>query len=129
MSYAKNTVKHVRPIISILADAGILTQGVLSLQTMDTDTLKVIHRSNIKTEQYDALANEMRQAQLPLMVELMMGLPGQTLETFVDDLQQCIDRCVPARINITTLLVNSPMNDPDYLAEHAIETSEPWFRA
>ena len=125
VSYAKNTVKHVRPIISILADAGIMTQGVLSLQTMDTETLKVIHRSNIKTDQYDQLANEMRLAHLPLMVELMMGLPGQTVESFADDLQQCIDRAVPARINITTLLVNSPMNEPDYLKEHQIVTDEP----
>jgi len=102
-----------------------MTQGVLSLQTMDADTLKVIHRSNIKTDQYDQLANEMRLAHLPLMVELMMGLPGQTSDSFADDLQQCIDRGVPARINITTLLVNSPMNDPAYLAEHQIETEEP----
>lgn len=125
VSYAKNTVKHVRPIISILAEAGVMTQGVLSLQTMDPDTLKVIHRSNIKTDQYDQLANEMRLAQLPLMVELMMGLPGQSLASFADDLQQCIDRCVPARINITTLLVNSPMNDPAYLEEHQILTDKP----
>ena len=125
VSFAKNTVKHLLPIIKVLADAGIMTQGVLSLQSMDIETLEVIHRSNIKTERYDALADEMRRAQLPLMVELMMGLPGQSVTSFAGDLQQCIDREIPARINHTTLLVNSPMNDPDYLAEHRIETSEP----
>ena len=125
MSYAKNTVKHLQHIIMVLADAGIMTQGVLSLQSMDPTTLDTIHRSNIKTERYDALADEMRRAHLPLMVELMMGLPGQTFESFADDLQQCIEREVAARINHTTLLVNSPMNDPDYLAEHQIETAEP----
>jgi hypothetical protein len=67
-------------------------------------------------------ANEMRKANLQLSVELMMGLPGATLESFCEDLQQCIDREIPARINHTTMLVNSPMNSPDYRAEHQIET-------
>src|SRR5690606_18621094 len=108
-----------------LADAGILAQGVLSLQTMDENTLSVIKRSNIKVEKYDALANEMRNSNLQLSVELMLGLPGATLESFIEDLQQCIDRDMPARINHTTLLVNSPMNHPRYREEHAIETASP----
>lgn len=121
-SYAKNSTKYLQKIIKILADAGILAQGVLSLQTMDENTLRVIKRSNIKVEKYDALANEMRNSNLQLSVELMMGLPGATLQSFVDDLQQCIDRDIQARINHTTLLVNSPMNSPDYRQEHQIET-------
>jgi radical SAM superfamily enzyme YgiQ (UPF0313 family) len=121
-SYAKNSTKYLQKIIKVLADAGILAQGVLSLQTMDANTLNVIKRSNIKVEKYDALANEMRNSNLQLTVELMMGLPGATLQSFMNDLQQCIDRDIQARINHTTLLVNSPMNSPDYRAEHQIET-------
>ncbi len=121
-SYAKNSTKYLKKIIKVLADAGILAQGVLSLQTMDESTLNVINRSNIKVEKYDALANEMRNSRLQLSVELMMGLPGATLESFIEDLQQCIDRDIQARINHTTLLVNSPMNAPDYREEHQIET-------
>jgi radical SAM superfamily enzyme YgiQ (UPF0313 family) len=122
-SYAKNSTKYLQKIIKVMAEAGILAQGVLSLQTMDENTLSVIKRSNIKVEKYDALANEMRNSNLQLSVELMMGLPGATLESFIEDLQQCIDRDIPARINHTTMLVNSPMNNPDYRNEHQIETS------
>lgn len=121
-SYAKNSTKYLQKIIKIMADAGILTQGVLSLQTMDDSTLEVIHRENIKVEKYDALANEMRNSKLQLSIELMMGLPGATLVSFLDDLQKCIDRDIQARINHTTLLVNSPMNKPEYRAQHKIET-------
>lgn len=122
-SYAKNSTTYLQKIIKIMADAGILTQGVLSLQSMDAGTLSAIKRSNIKVEKYDALANEMRNSNLQLSIELMMGLPGATLESYIEDLQQCIDREVPARINQTTLLVNSPMNEPGYRAEHQIETN------
>ena len=121
-SYAKNSTKYLQKIIKVMAEADILTQGVLSLQTMDDNTLSVIKRSNIKVEKYDALANEMRNSKLQLSVELMMGLPGATLASFIEDLQQCIDRDIQARINHTTLLVNSPMNSPDYRAEHQIKT-------
>jgi len=125
VSYAKNTVTHLRSIIEVLVGSGVMAQGVLSLQTMDAATLDAIRRSNIRTERYDELAHEMRRAGLPLVVELMIGLPGQTPASVADDLQECIDREVPARVHLTSLLVNSPMNDPAYRAEHRIETLEP----
>ena len=125
VSYAKNTVKHLQHIIQTIANAGIVVQGILSLQTMDEDTLSAVHRSNIKTEKYDLLAGEMRRADLPLFVDLMQGLPGSTRESFTRDLQQCIEREVQVRIPQTTLLVNSPMNDPEYRAEHKIEVHQP----
>ncbi len=67
----------------------------------------------------------MRSAHLPLLVELMMGLPGQTVDSFTDDLQQCIDREVRTRISQTTLLVNSPMNEASYREAHQIHTAQP----
>lgn len=124
-NYAKNTVTHLRTIIDVLAEGNILSLGTLSLQSMDENTLDIINRSNIKTEKYDALAIEMRNADLPLTVELMMGLPGSTTDSFREDLQQCIDRELPARVNMTTMLVNSPMNDPEYVKKHEIKTSMP----
>ena len=56
-NYAKNTVKHLRKIVEIFADVEILTEGVVSLQSMDEPTLKIIRRSNIKLEKYDELAD------------------------------------------------------------------------
>jgi hypothetical protein len=122
-NYAKNTVKHLRQIVEIVSRAGILTEGLLSLQSMDEDTLAAIRRTNIKLEKYESLAAEFRNEGLPLYVDLMMGLPGQTTTSLSEDFQACIDREVIAKCHGTELLVNSPMNDPDYRVEHAIETS------
>jgi hypothetical protein len=120
-NYAKNTVKHLKHIVKVMADAGILTQGLLSLQTMDDDTLATINRSNIKVEKYEDLAKEFRDAGLPLFVDLMLGLPGATMASFRTDLQECIDREVSAKIFPTRMLVNSPMNNPEYRAANRIE--------
>ncbi|MCC5950858.1 MAG: radical SAM protein [Acidimicrobiia bacterium] len=122
-TYAKNTVKHLKRIISTWVDAGIVTEGILSLQSMDEGTLASVNRSNIRTDRYDDLAREFRKAKMPLKVDLMMGLPGATYASFLRDLQSCVDREVSAKIHETTLLVNSPMNAPDYREEHGITTA------
>jgi radical SAM superfamily enzyme YgiQ (UPF0313 family) len=124
-SYAKNTVRHLREIIETLARGGIISTGVLALQSADPQTLGAIRRANITPQKYDALAVEFGRQGLPLVVEMMMGLPGSTMSSFLGDLQQAIDREVKARVNPTELLMNSPMNDPAYREEHRIETLRP----
>lgn len=120
INYAKNQVKYLRDIIRIMADVEILTEGKVSLQSMDETTLQVIDRSNIKLSKYNELASEFRRAKLPLAVEIMIGLPGATVAAFRNDLQECTNRDVRVMLNATTLLPNSPMNDPEYRKEHGI---------
>ena len=119
-NYAKNSVKNLKPIIKSLVDVDIIAWGLLSLQSMDEETLSVIDRSNIKLSKYEALAREFRDNGLPLYVDLMLGLPGSTLESFRNDLQECVDREVYPKIFPTVLLVNSPMNEPSYREKHGI---------
>jgi hypothetical protein len=119
-NYAKNSVKHLKPIIDALVKADILASGLLSLQSMDEGTLSVINRANIKLKKYEALAAEFRANDLPLYVDLMMGLPGSTVDSFRNDLQECVDREVYAKVHPTQLLVNSPMNQPAYREKHGI---------
>lgn len=119
-NYAKNSVKHLKPIVDILVQADILAKGLLSLQSMDQDTLSVINRANIKLEKYESLAAEFRANDLPLYVDLMMGLPGSTVESFRNDLQECVDREVYPKVHPTQLLVNSPMNEAAYRKKNGI---------
>lgn len=123
VTYAKNSTKHLKPIVKTFADAGVIAYGLLSLQSIDPGTLSTIGRSNIKTEKYDELAQEFRRAGLPLFIELMMGLPGSTLSSFRNDLQQAIDREVIAKVYPTQMLVNSPMNEPSYRRAHGIDAT------
>jgi radical SAM superfamily enzyme YgiQ (UPF0313 family) len=119
-NYAKNTVKHLSKIIEIFTEAGIVAEGKMSMQSFDDETLAIIRRKNIKVEKYDELAVEFRRNRLPLSVDLMLGLPGSTPDTFKNDLQACVDRDVRALIQPTMLLPNSPMNEPEYRDEHGI---------
>ncbi len=122
--FAKNTTKYVAQIYSILWDAGVEFDPIVSLQSMDPDVLAVVERSNIKTEAYDDLADHLRDLGATVGTELMMGLPGSSVGSFSNDLQGCIDRELFATIYDTMMLPNSPMNAPDYRERYGIVSGE-----
>lgn len=120
-SFAKNTVKHTSEIVRSWVEAGICAEGSVALQTTDPTTLSIVDRSNIGVEKYDALADEFRRHRLPIVTDLLMGLPGATVESFKVDLQRCLDQGVTPRIMETVVLPNSPMNDPEYRDRYEIQ--------
>lgn len=124
VSFAKNQNLRAAQIVKTWIDGGIVTEGSIALQTSDPTTLEVIRRSNIRVDRYDELTSAFRDLHLPMAVDLMMGLPGATVESFVSDLQRAIDDNLTARIYPTMVLPNSPMNDPEYRREHEICTDE-----
>ncbi len=124
-NYAKNTVKHLTPIIKMMIDNGVVAPAVLSLQTMDEATLDAVERSNIRIERYDELAVEFRRLGQRLFIELMIGLPGSSTTSVENDLQECLDREVESRTNTTIMLVNAPMNNPEYRKKFDLQTKVP----
>jgi radical SAM superfamily enzyme YgiQ (UPF0313 family) len=121
---AKNTVKHSVPIIQTLVRAGIGPIAAQSVQSTDEATLEAIRRHNIKLDRFDDMARAFKELGLPLVTDILMGLPGSTVESFKNDLQDCLDREVTARTMEILMLPNSPMNDPEYRAEWAVEADE-----
>lgn len=119
----KNATSRFVDIIDRLLDSGVSMKAALALQTRDNSTLDAIERSNIGTESYDRLAVELRNRGLPLTSDLMMGLPGATVDSFMADLQWSIDNQVRAYLWPTFVLPNSPMNDPEYRQRHRIRTT------
>ncbi len=126
-NYAKNATGTLTEIIRIFARAGLASEGIISIQTRDTQTLEVINRDNIKNSRYDELLDVFRSERLPLSTDLMIGLPGATTKSFKQDLQHYFENGVQVKAYLTRMLVNSPMADPDYRAEHRIETDERGF--
>ncbi len=127
VNYTKNSTWRLVEIIKIFTSGGIISQGIISIQTTDQDTLKVINRQNIKTEKYDELTKVFSDLKLPLSTDLMIGLPGITVEAFKNDLQRYMEMDVSVKAYPTQLLPNSPMADPEYLAKYQIKTDESDF--
>jgi hypothetical protein len=124
VNYAKNATLRVAEIVRTLTRAGLTTQGIISIQTRDAPTLLAVRRSNIKTKRYEELSTVFREEGLPLTIELMLGLPGSTVASLKADLQHYFDEDTPVRVYDTVVLPNSPMAEPEYMREHAIEIDE-----
>ena len=123
-NYAKNTVKHLEPIVTILSDAQLDVNGVMSVQSFDENVLAITKRKNLKASEFERLATRFRANQMPMLTDIMIGLPGSTLATTRSDLQGVLEHEVNANIHATQLLPNSPMNEPSYRTEWEIVTDE-----
>lgn len=123
-NYAKNTKKHLVDIISLLIEAGLLSNGIISLQSRDEATLKAVNRTNIKTSEYDKLRKAFEEKHLPLSTQLMIGLPGSTCQSFKADLRFCFYQDIEVQIFRTVVLPNSPMAAPDYLEKWQLKYDE-----
>lgn len=124
VQYAKNTHQHLVEIIEIFLEAGLISTGIVSLQTRDPKTLEIVRRKNIKTREYDKLKSEFQKRGLPLATQLMIGLPGATISAFKDDLRAYFDEPIETQIFRTIMLVGSPMADPAYREAHRIRVRE-----
>ena len=129
VSYAKNGNERIPEIVRAMVSAGVVTEGVISIQTTDPRALDAVHRSNIKTSHYEKLVGDYRAQGLPVTTDLMVGLPGATLESHKRDIQWCIDEDLVPRFFLTAVLPNGPMADPAYQAEHGIQVRDGHVRA
>ena len=84
--------------------------------------MKTIHRDNIKTGSYEKMMAYFNAEGIPMASDLMVGLPGQTVDSVQRDLQFCFDWKVSAHANYTSMMPNAPMAEPSYRAEHRIVT-------
>ena len=121
---AKNTTKHLTKIMDALLGAKIGVSASLSPQSTDPTTLEAIERSNISLDHYLALAADFRRRGHPLQGDLLLGLPGQTFETYKADLQFMLDHEIVARTWPVQVLPNAPMNAPEYRERFRIEADE-----
>ena len=125
VNYAKNNHQHILAIVEILEKKKMLSDGgIISLQTRDPETLAVIKRKNIRTDDYDHLKEGFNLRKLPLNVQLMFGLPGATPQAFMNDLRYYFGRNLEVTIFRVIVLPNSPMADPAYGRKHEIVTDE-----
>ena len=83
MSWAKNQKKEVVDIVKKLMYEGGSKIGLnLSVQSMDDNVLEIIKRKNLGTNQIEAVFELCEENNIPLFTELILGLPGETLETW-----------------------------------------------
>ena len=90
-SYAKNSNKRVFDI-GLKLEKNKLSKGItLSFQSMNEVALRNIGRENISPELFSELMGYYNEAGIATYTELILGLPGETCESFIDSLNKLLE--------------------------------------
>jgi len=122
----KNATERAYQTQKILADAGLNKGVALSLQSVDTEALKAIKRQNISLDTYLELQRRFTRDRVETYSDLILGLPGETYDAFVDGVARVIESGQHNRIqfNNCSILPNAEMADPRYRARYGLVTVE-----
>lgn len=120
----KNATERAYLTQKILGDAGLNKGVALSMQSLDPVTLKNIKRDNISLETYLELARRFTDDRVETYSDLILGLPGETYDSFCNGVNKLIEAGQHNRIqfNNLSILPNAEMGDPAYLATHGMVT-------
>ena len=123
-SFAKNSNETIWDIANILHGAGMLKSVTLALQSLDADVLVNIKRKNIKFDKFGDLVRRYAEAGIPTYTELILGLPGESLDTFLDGVERCLEAGQHGGLFVycNLLLENTEQNTPGYIAAHGLKT-------
>jgi radical SAM superfamily enzyme YgiQ (UPF0313 family) len=120
----KNATERAYLTQKILSDAGLNKGVALSMQSLDATTLKNIKRDNISLETYLELARRFTRDKVETYSDLILALPGETYDSYVEGIDTLIRAGQHNRIqfNNLSILPNAEMGDPDYLKKFEMVT-------
>src|SRR5262249_3745501 len=120
----KNATERAYQTQKILSDAGLNKGVALSLQSVDPTTLDAVKRRNISLDTYLELQRRFTGDGVETYSDLILGLPGETCDSFVDGVARIIESGQHNRIqfNNLSILPNAEMGNPGYQAAHGLVT-------
>ena len=122
-AYAKNSNQKVLDISRVVHKAGMSKGTTLSFQSLDGETLREIRRSNIDIDNFKSLLSTYRQEGIPTYTELILGLPGETYDSFTRGIEQLLEAGQHEGLNIylLSILPNSEMGDTAYQQKYEMK--------
>ena len=120
----KNATDRAYETQKILNTSG-LSKGVdLALQSIDKNTLESVKRANISIETYEILQQRFTSDGVATFTDIILGLPGETYESYVEGVSKLIENGQHNRIqfNNLSILPNAEMGDPKYQQKHGMVT-------
>ena len=113
MTWAKNQKADVYKIVQKLFRAGSFNQGLtVSVQSMNLDVLENIKRRNLNQHNITEIFDLCNKNGIPVDTEVILGLPGETQESWKENLWQLfrLGNHTGVTIHQCQLLENAEMN-------------------
>ncbi len=128
--FTKNKFDLVYEIGTKFFKSGLDKAQTLSFQSMNEDVLKNVGRKNISVEKFRELMNRYNEIKISTFSELILGLPGETYESFCKGVGILIENGQHYAINIypCELLPNSQMGQKEYKERFNIKSTRVPFK-
>jgi len=122
--YGKNTDEKILEVGSFMHSHGLEKGITISYQSMNKQVQKNIKRDNISIDVARSLQVKFGDRGIPIYTELILGLPGETVESWVDGVDEILSSGFSNQLFIYACLVfpNTDLGDPDYQKEFGIVT-------
>ncbi|MGV9384995.1 radical SAM protein [Nonomuraea sp. NPDC003707] len=121
-NWAKNTSKRVLAIAEILYSGNLIAAVTLSAQSFTPEVLQIAKRSNIKADYYRTLQREFQDRGIPTYTELIWGMPGETLQTFLSGIEYVISSGGHPVVYPLLLLNNTEYTTERFRGDHDVRT-------
>jgi putative methyltransferase len=122
--FGKNTDEKIYEIGALFTKHALEKGITLARQSNDEQTLKNIRRDNIKMSTFRYLQERFNDLNIPIYTELILGLPGETVESWKRGIDELLEAGLRNQLFIYLLQVypNTEMGDPDYQERFGIQT-------
>ncbi len=123
--YAKNSNDNVFAISKLLYDNKINKAITLAYQTVCDAALRNVNRTNFTMEAFADLVTRYNECGIPTYTELIMGLPGETYESFCEGICKLIEAGQHNAMTVYGCQVfqNALMGSREYREKHGIVTA------
>lgn len=128
--FTKNKFDFVFDIGTKFFKNGLDKAQTLSFQSMNEQVLNNVGRKNISTEKFRELMLKYNEINISTFSELILGLPGETYETFCEGVNILIEAGQHYAINIypCELLPNAEMGQKAYQEKFGIKSTRVPFK-
>ncbi len=122
----KNSTEASYNIQKLINQAGLGKGVLLAFQSLHPPTLKAVKRDNIKLETYYDLQRRFTDEGVETFSDMILGLPEETYDSFVDGVSTIIEMGQHNRIQFSNLsiLPNAEMGDMEYQKKYGLELVE-----
>ncbi len=122
----KNATERNYLTQKILSDNGLNKGVALSMQSLFVPALVNIKRQNISLQTYEELQRRFNLDNVTTYSDFILGLPGETYESFADGVATLIKNGQHNRIQFNNLSVlpNAEMGDPEYQSHYGMELTD-----
>ena len=121
--YEKNSDDNVFEICKNLNEYGMDKGATMAYQTLSDEALRNVNRKNLTLEHFSNLVTRYKKAGVPTYSELILGLPGETYESFCNGLCRLLESGQHNSVSVyyCEFLPNTVLSSPEYVKKHGIK--------